>query len=116
MLADYHVHTEYSDDSVYPMEEVVKDAVRMGLEELCFTDHVDYGVKSDWESGKTIEYRNGEPLANVNYPEYIKEIKRLQDLYGDRIRIKTGLEFGIQVHTIPEYERLFEDMTLILFF
>lgn len=29
MLADYHVHTEYSDDSVYPMEEVVKDAVRM---------------------------------------------------------------------------------------
>ena len=108
MLADYHVHTEYSDDSVYPMEEVVKDAVRMGLEELCFTDHVDYGVKLDWESGKTIEYRNGEPLANVNYPEYIKEIKRLQDLYGDRIRIKTGLEFGIQVHTIPEYERLFE--------
>lgn len=72
MLADYHVHTEYSDDSVYPMEEVVKDAVRMGLEELCFTDHVDYGVKLDWESGKTIEYRNGEPLANVNYPEYIK--------------------------------------------
>ena len=108
MLADYHVHTEYSDDSVYPMEEVVKDAVRMGLEKLCFTDHVDYGVKLDWESGKTIEYRNGEPLANVNYPEYIKEIKRLQDLYGDRIRIKTGLEFGIQVHTTPEYERLFE--------
>ena len=26
MLADYHVHTEFSNDSIYPMEEVVKDA------------------------------------------------------------------------------------------
>lgn len=41
MLADYHVHTEFSDDSVYPMEQVVKDAIAMGLSEICFTDHVD---------------------------------------------------------------------------
>ena len=27
MLADYHVHTHFSDDSVYPMEQVVKDAI-----------------------------------------------------------------------------------------
>lgn len=27
MFADYHVHTEFSDDSVYPMEQVVKDAI-----------------------------------------------------------------------------------------
>lgn len=30
MLADYHVHSEFSDDSVYPMEQVVKDAIAMG--------------------------------------------------------------------------------------
>ena len=29
MLADYHVHTEYSDDSVYPMETVVTDAIAL---------------------------------------------------------------------------------------
>ena len=44
MFADYHVHTSYSDDSEYPMEEVVKDAISFGLDEICFTDHVDYGV------------------------------------------------------------------------
>ena len=38
MYADYHVHTEYSDDSLYPMEEVVRDAIRLGLDEICFTD------------------------------------------------------------------------------
>ncbi len=107
MLADYHVHTEYSDDSVYPMDEVVKDAIGLGLDEICFTDHVDYGIKYDWDEGREIEYRNGEPLANVNYPEYIKQIKALQDIYGDKLRIRTGLEFGIQLHTVPQYEQLY---------
>lgn len=59
MLADYHVHTEFSDDSVYPLEDVVKDAVRMRLEEICITDHVDYGIKVDWDSGKEVLYRQG---------------------------------------------------------
>ena len=48
MFADYHVHTQFSDDSVYPMEQVIKDAAAMGMEEICFTDHVDYGIKEDW--------------------------------------------------------------------
>ena len=107
MLADYHVHTNYSDDSVYPMEEVVKDAIKAGLDEICFTDHVDYGIKLDWDSGEKIAYRGSEPLANVDYPKYMEEIEKLQHLYGDRIKLKAGLEFGVQVHTIPQFERLF---------
>lgn len=39
MFADYHVHTQFSDDSVYPMEQVIKDAAAMGMEEICFTDY-----------------------------------------------------------------------------
>lgn len=31
MLCDYHVHTIYSDDSVYEMEEVVKDGIKKKL-------------------------------------------------------------------------------------
>ena len=48
MLCDYHVHTAYSDDSDYPMEDIVKDAIALGINELCFTDHVDYGIKTDF--------------------------------------------------------------------
>lgn len=108
MFADYHVHTEFSDDSVYPMEAVVKDAVRMGMDEICITDHVDYGVKEDWDSGREILYRNGEPIANVNYPLYMEEIERMKVKYGEQISIKTGLEFGMQTHTILRYEALYE--------
>ena len=107
MFADYHVHTRYSDDSVYPMEAVVKDAIRRSLEEICITDHVDYGVKADWNSGQEILYRHGEPLANVDYPRYAAEIKRMQDLYGRQITIRMGMEFGVQTHTISQFTSLF---------
>ncbi len=112
MFADYHVHTEYSDDSVYSMEEVVKDAIAMGMDEICFTDHVDYGIKEDWGSGNSIRYRGNEPLANVDYPRYFAAIRRLRQRYGGEITIRQGLEFGIQTHTIAKYEELTENYPL----
>lgn len=108
MLCDYHVHTDYSDDSVYLMEDVVKDAIAMGLKEICFTDHVDYGIKIDWDCGQEIEYRNNEPLANVDYPKYMAEIKHLQEKYQDQITIKCGMEFGMQTHTIPQFKKIYD--------
>lgn len=108
MFADYHVHTEFSDDSIYPMEQVVKDAIAMKMDKICFTDHVDYGIKEDWDCGHPIQYRGTEPLANVDYPVYAARIKELQALYKKQIDIKMGMEFGIQTHTIPQYETLFQ--------
>ena len=107
MFADYHVHTEFSDDSVYPMEDVIRDAVKMGMDEICITDHVDYGVKKDWEEGMEIQYRKGDPLTNVDYPRYMEKIGRLREEYGRKITIRTGMEFGVQTHTIPQFEALF---------
>lgn len=113
MFADYHVHTYYSDDSEYPMEEVIKDAISLGLEEICFTDHVDYGIKRDWDDARGMLYRPGGPgepecmpVANVDYPRYAAEIESLRSKYRDRITIKMGMEFGMQTHTIPQYEKL----------
>ena len=107
MFADYHVHTEFSDDSVYPMENVIRDAVEMGMDEICLTDHVDYGIKDDWDGNVRIRFRGGEPLANVDYPVYAEKIRILTERYKGRINIKMGLEFGVQMHTIPRFEALF---------
>ena len=38
MLADYHVHTDFSDDSVFPLEDVCALAVERGFDEICITD------------------------------------------------------------------------------
>lgn len=106
MYCDYHVHTNYSDDSTYLMEDVIKDAIKMKMDEICFTDHVDYGIKKDWDEGD-IEYREGMPLANVDYPKYFAEIKSLRQKYP-QIKIKQGMEFGMQMHTLDLYQKLFD--------
>ena len=110
MLADYHVHTAFSDDCVYPMEDVVKDAIALGLDEICFTDHVDYGVKLDYnEEGDTFKHdKNGNPIRNTNYPEYFALIEKLQEQYKDQITIRKGLEFGLQMNTLDKYQKLYE--------
>ncbi len=108
MFADYHVHSAFSDDSTYNMEDVIKDAIAMQLEEICFTEHVDYGIKYDWDSGYTIPYRNGEPIANADYKKYVPTLQQLQQKYASEIAVKLGLEFGMQSHTIPQYEALFQ--------
>ena len=117
MYADYHVHTEFSDDSREPMEKQIERAIQLGLEEICFTDHVDYGIKKDWEEGN-IEWRGGDgvnyddsqkdPMANVDYPAYFEKLGRMKETYGDRIRVRQGLEFGVQTITVPRYEKLWE--------
>ncbi len=114
MITDYHVHTEFSDDSFYDMEEAVKQAIKIGLTEICFTDHVDYGIKRDWNDSEGIVYRKGGPgepermaVANVDYPRYFEKIAYLKEKYKGQISIKQGMEFGMQTHTIPEYRKLF---------
>ncbi len=114
MLADYHVHSEFSDDSEYPMKQVVEDAIALGLDEICFTDHVDYGIKKDVDEPGEVVYHPGGPgepammaLLNPDYPVYYKTVTALQRLYRDRITLKFGLEFGMQTETVPRYRELF---------
>lgn len=92
MNADYHVHTYYSDDSECPMEDMVKQAITLGLDEVTFTEHVDYGVKTD---------------LNCDYDAYFKEIESLKHTYADRITIRAGIEFGVQMHTAGQFRQDF---------
>ena len=128
MLADFHVHSEFSDDSHELMENQIEKAISLGLREICFTDHVDYGIKKDWSEGN-IEYRGGdgvgtpvdsmEPMANVDYPAYFKKLKEMKKKYAGQIEVKQGLEFGIQTHTVEKYEKLYdtykEELDFVLF-
>ena len=108
MFTDYHVHTYYSYDSDYFMEDVVKDAITMGMDEICFTDHVDYGPFRDLDDPRGIEYYGEMRMQNVDYPNYFKELKRMQEKYDGKIVIKKGLEYGMQKHTIEDYRKLYE--------
>lgn len=90
MLTDYHIHTEFSDDSSYPLTDMVEDAIRLGLDEICTTEHVDYGVKQYTVSP---------------YEEYWQAFSRCREQYKDQIDMKFGIEFGVQRHTIAQYQK-----------
>ena len=108
MLFDYHVHCEFSDDSEELMEDQIEKAIEKGVEEICFTDHVDYGIKRDVDDPRGIEIKHAIEhgkevdivLANVNYPVYFEKLHAMQKKYAGRIVVKQGLEFGIQSVTV----------------
>lgn len=112
MFADYHVHTDFSDDSVFALEDVCALAIERGIDEICITDHVDYGVRPDWD-----EYRRdpssarifeGKPSINVDYERYFPAIERVRERFAPDIAVKTGMEFGVQSHTANRFHALFE--------
>ena len=99
MKYDYHVHTHLSDDAQTPMETMVQKALALGLNELCFTDHIDYGVKTD----------DGPPeRRNCDCRLYFQELADIRRRFGDKITVKAGMEFGIQPHTIPQFQKIFD--------
>ncbi len=89
LTADYHVHTAFSDDSQTPMEDMIRRALELGLSEICFTEHVDYGVKT---------------VVNCDYPAYFAALDQMREKYRGKIAIRAGIEFGVQRETIPQYQ------------
>lgn len=109
MRADYHIHSIFSDDSEENLDNIALNAIEHNLDEICITDHVDYGVKLDkeeWEkSDKTLE-------MNVDYETYFKSMDTLREKYKDQLVIKTGLEFGIQTTAIEPFQKIFNKYPL----
>ena len=92
MFADYHVHSHFSEDTDFPMELEIQKAIKLGMDELCFTEHSDYDVPT---------------VVNCDYDAYFEEMEKMKDKYKGQITLKTGIEFGIQVHTTKAYEETF---------
>lgn len=93
--ADFHVHTDFSSDSTTPMEDMVKRGIELGLERICFTDHMDYDFPV------TLNY------TFVFEPEdYFQKLTELQDKYRGKIKILKGIELGLQPHLGERYQKL----------
>ncbi|MDO5328606.1 MAG: histidinol-phosphatase HisJ family protein [Coriobacteriia bacterium] len=107
MFVDYHMHTDFSPDSPYPMEKEILDAIELGMDEICFTDHVDYGMKKVY-LGKTGEIVDNTDKTYDYFPEYYHTIEEFREKYADKITIKTGQEFGLQKHVLDKFEKLYD--------
>ncbi len=92
--ADVHMHTNFSHDSESTPEQMAEGAIEKGLEVICFTDHYD---KDDMDWGP----------EDIFDPEaYFEKMVQIRERYEDRIRIRIGVELGLQPHLGSCYTEL----------
>lgn len=75
---DLHVHSTYSDGKDEP-EEIVEEAIRLGLAKLGFSDH-------------SCAFYDECSMKKERIEEYRSEIRFLKEKYRDRIEILLGIE------------------------
>ena len=87
ILSDYHLHSEFSGDSIQNIDELILKAISMGLKEIAITDHLEYDMEGI--TGKWI----------LDLESYTQKIGIMKEKYRKDIEIKLGVEVGIQPHT-----------------
>ncbi|WP_174615664.1 histidinol-phosphatase HisJ family protein [Virgibacillus ihumii] len=96
-MFDYHIHSNFSADCETPMEQTIEKAMEIGLKEICFTEHIDY------------DYPDESIVFEFDLKAYDRKIREMQASYKDRIRIKKGVEIGLQPHLLKRYNNLLEN-------
>lgn len=82
-LPDYHIHTTLCKHAEGAMEEYVEHAIRIGLEEMGFSDHMPLMP---------------EPQFCMDYsdlPGYLERVRELRERYRGRIEIRLGCEMDM---------------------
>lgn len=85
MRCDYHVHSSISADSQTNPNEQIKQAAVLGLEEICFTEHLE------------LHFYKGDAW-HVDLKNYCKQFKQFDQ---SKVKIKFGIEAGVAL--APEY-------------
>lgn len=93
--SDFHVHSDFSSDSDAPMERMIEHAIQIGLDRICFTDHMDYEFPPEYNMS-----------FEFNVDQYFSKITKLQNYYKDDITILKGIELGLK----PEISRRLEKL------
>lgn len=94
-LADYHTHSRISMDGRASMADMAAAAAAAGVEELCFTDHLE-----------PVIWRQGKRRAVFDWAAMEREFSQAQALWGDRVRLRLGVELGDAPFDIPHTEAL----------
>lgn len=91
---DCHLHSDFSRDSETPAAQMIEQAIRLGVDGLCFTEHEDPGAP----------YPEGDFI--VDFDAYFARMTELREKYRGQIRIGIGVELGIQPHLTDKLDAL----------
>jgi histidinol-phosphatase (PHP family) len=78
---DYHMHTHFSSDGQASPRDMCEAALRCGLQEICFTEHVDW---TPWD----------ETREHFNPAAYVPAAERCRAEFSGRLSVRIGLELS----------------------
>lgn len=97
-LADYHIHSRISPDAGDSMTALAEAAAAAGLDEVCFTDHVE-----------PIVWNSTDLRGPYDWNALAEEFDRARDAVGDRIALRLGIELGDACWNFAHTEKLLAD-------
>ena len=102
--ADSHIHSNFSGDSMEKLENIIERAIETGMDEITITDHLD------------LEFPGEVNIFELDFKTYVETLKKLKNLYKNNIKIKIGIELGLQPQLKNKYNEIFncEDVDFII--
>ena len=97
-LADYHTHTQFSPDAHDPMTVMAQAALDAGMDEICFTDHVE-----------PLTWGSNELRPPYDWSGLTADFAKVQAALGDRIHLRLGMEMGDAQKAPAHMKKLLED-------
>jgi len=85
---DYHMHSIFSEDGASSPEKMCRQAIKLGIPEIGFTEHWDVGPYE-----KNPRFFQPEP--------WYDELERLRDQFAGKLTIRAGIEIA-EPHLYPQ--------------
>lgn len=87
-MFDYHIHNKSCGHATGDLEDYVKYAIKIGLDEIGFSGHTPFEYLPD--NGSIPREKYG--MSETKLEWYFSEIENLQSKYSEQIIIKKGME------------------------
>lgn len=86
------------------LENIIERAIETGMDEITITDHLD------------LEFPGEINIFELDFKTYVETLKKLKKFYRNNIKIKIGIELGLQPQLEGKYDEIFncEDVDFII--
>lgn len=107
LMIDYHIHPSYSADARGSVEEFCEAAVQKGLQEICFTTHLD----ADPVRQEDFVMLRGEKVS-IYSPDWLEDyessIRNAGDAFADQdLKVRLGVEVDLYPGVIDQLPEAF---------
>lgn len=93
-LSDYHTHTYLSGDSQSTLLQNIRAAHRMGLHELCATEH--------WN---LLDQQGNRLPTTYDFAPLLQQWRRLRNRWAGKVEVRIGIELGNSTVDTPAVEQ-----------